>query len=76
MVHRKSPGLALLLSLILPGLGQFYAGDNGMGIMFLILILICWGLNSSVVGLVIGIPLGIIITIWAMISAYNKAKTT
>jgi TM2 domain-containing membrane protein YozV len=72
----KSPVLAAILSLILPGLGQFYVNDIGKGIMFIILDLIGWGLNSSVVGLVVGIPLLLVIGIWSIVAAYNAAKLT
>ncbi len=33
-VIARSPGLALLLSLVLPGLGQFYNGEVGKGVLF------------------------------------------
>ncbi len=33
----KSPGLALLLSLVLPGLGQFYNSEIGKGVLFIVL---------------------------------------
>lgn len=70
----KSPGLALFLSFLLAGLGQFYAGDIGKGIMFIILDFVAWGLNATIVGLIFGIPLYFIIWIWSMIAAYNACK--
>lgn len=34
-MQQKSTGVAVLLSLLIPGLGQFYAGAPGKGIMFI-----------------------------------------
>jgi TM2 domain-containing membrane protein YozV len=59
----KSPGIALLLSLLLPGVGQMYNGQVGKGIAFLIgyivtiFILLFW-----------------VVWIWSMVDAYQTAK--
>jgi len=66
--------LAALLSFPIPGLGQFYINDIGKGIMFLILAVVAWSLNFSIVGLVVGIPLLLVAWIWSMVAAYNGAK--
>ena len=70
----KSPVLALVLSALIPGVGQFYAGDIGKGIMFLILDSAAWGLTFTVIGAVIGVPALLIIWIWSMIAAYKACK--
>ncbi|MEN6547600.1 MAG: hypothetical protein ABFE07_16320 [Armatimonadia bacterium] len=57
------------MSFLLPGLGQFYAGEGGKGVMFLIFDLVIYGLAASVVGLVFAIPLYLIVVIWAMSAA-------
>lgn len=36
MKQKKNPGLAVLLSAFIPGLGQFYNGQIGKGLFFLI----------------------------------------
>jgi TM2 domain-containing membrane protein YozV len=59
----KSPGLALLLSFFVPGIGQMYNGQIGKGIVMLLLCVILWM-----------VLLGWIIWIWAMIDAYSSAK--
>ncbi len=74
-VEGKSGVLAAILSVIIPGLGQFYTGQVGKGIMFIILLLVAGGLVSSVVGAIIGIPMFIILPIWAAIDAYMATKT-
>jgi TM2 domain-containing membrane protein YozV len=38
-MQQKSTGVAVLLSLLIPGLGQFYAGAPGKGIMFITFLL-------------------------------------
>jgi TM2 domain-containing membrane protein YozV len=59
----KSPGIALVLSLLLPGVGQMYNGQVGKGIAFLIGYIVT-----------IFIFLFWIVWIWAMIDAYTTAK--
>jgi TM2 domain-containing membrane protein YozV len=59
----KSPGIALLLSLLLPGVGQMYNGQVGKGIAFLI------GYIATIF-----IFLFWIVWIWAMVDAYQTAK--
>jgi len=61
-VKRKEPGLALLLSLLIPGLGQIYNGDVGKGIAFMIAFFV-----------LIWIGVGIVFWIWAMIDAHQVA---
>ncbi|MGA9994552.1 MAG: hypothetical protein WBP93_04010 [Pyrinomonadaceae bacterium] len=61
-IKRKEPAVALLLSMLLPGIGQFYNGDVGKGIGFMIGFF-----------LLIGFGIGIIFWIWAMIDAYRSA---
>ena len=70
----KSSGLAAFLSLLLPGLGQFYTGDGGKGVMFLIFDVVAYALAASVVGLVFAIPLYLVIVIWSMCAASNACK--
>jgi TM2 domain-containing membrane protein YozV len=73
-VSGRSPVLALILSMLIPGVGSFYAGEIGKGIMFVILDLVAWFLVFSVVGALIGVPALVVIWIWAMVAAYNACK--
>lgn len=59
----KSPGVALLLSLLICGVGQMYNGQVGKGIMMLIGCIVTWF-----------IFLGWIVWIWSMVDAYQTAK--
>lgn len=70
----KSGGLAAFLSFLIPGLGQFYTGQIGKGIMFLILAFVAWGFNASIIGLIIGIPMCLVIYIWSMVDAYKACQ--
>lgn len=36
-LHRRDPGLAAVLSLLVPGIGQFYAGKFLWGIVWLLI---------------------------------------
>lgn len=70
----KNGCLAVFLSFLIPGLGQFYVGQIGKGIMFIILGLVAWGLNVTIVGLIIGIPMCFIVYIWSMVDAYKACQ--
>lgn len=61
-VKRKEPAIALLLSLLIPGLGQIYNGDVGKGVAFMIGFLV-----------LVWVGIGIVFWIWAMIDAYQVA---
>jgi TM2 domain-containing membrane protein YozV len=59
----KSPGIALLLSLLICGVGQMYNGQVGKGILMLIGCILAWF-----------ILLGWAVWIWSMVDAYQTAK--
>ena len=59
----KSPGIALLLSLLICGVGQMYNGQVGKGILMLLGCIMLWL-----------ILLGWVIWIWSMVDAYQTAK--
>jgi TM2 domain-containing membrane protein YozV len=59
----KSPGVALLLSLLLCGAGQMFCGRVGRGLLMLFGSLLLWV-----------VMLGWIIWIWSVIDAYSIAK--
>ncbi|MCX6812018.1 MAG: hypothetical protein NTW79_00110 [Candidatus Berkelbacteria bacterium] len=69
--QRKEPFVGTLLSFLIAGLGQFYAGDIGLGIVFIILGIFFAILDSTIIGLIIGIPGYLTIWLWSMIAAYN-----
>ena len=66
MADMKNPGLAAVLSALIPGIGQFYNGDFLRGIFWLIVTPGLW-LGSG--GL-----LGWICHVIAAYTAYNRAK--
>lgn len=59
----KSPGIALLLSLLICGVGQMYNGQAGKGILMLVGCILAWLFL-----------LGWIVWIWSMVDAYSTAK--
>ena len=67
MAETKNPGLAAVLSAIIPGIGQFYNGDFLRGIFWLIVTPGLW-LGS-------GGFLGWICHVIAAYTAYGRAKT-
>jgi TM2 domain-containing membrane protein YozV len=66
----KSPFLALLLSFVIPGVGQFYNGDIKRG-----MIMFCVSLffSLSLLMPLIGIPVVLALHIWSMANAYSVA---
>ncbi len=67
---RKSPLLAALLSLIIPGLGQVYAGDLLRGFALLAGL----GISLCLMALIIGFLTFPAIWIFAVIDAYKMVK--
>ena len=70
MMNQKSEALALILSLIIPGVGEMYAGKVGKGVIILLLAI----LSAALIMLLIGFILYPIVWIYSMIDSYNLAK--
>lgn len=86
-MRRKRPLLALILSMLIPGLGQVYNGQIIKGAILAVFYLIIW---SSIVwayfaasaitfglGLIICLPIFLVplaVVIYAMFDAYRTAK--
>lgn len=69
-VARKEPGLMLLASFFIPGLGTILNGETGKGVG----ILIAYFISYLLIFVIIGIPMVIGFWVWGMIDAYNGAK--
>ena len=69
-VAPKNPGLALVASFFIPGLGTLMNGETGKGIG----ILVGYFVSFLLAFVVIGIPLMIGLWIWGMVDAYSGAK--
>ncbi len=66
----KNPGIALLISFFIPGVGSMYAGKTNTGVIILIGYIISWVLTIVLIGFA-----GIIgFWIWGMIDAYQAAQ--
>jgi TM2 domain-containing membrane protein YozV len=70
MVAPKSPGVALIASFFIPGLGSMINGDVGKGLFILIGYIISWLLVIVIIG-VFGL-FGF--WIYGMVDAYNGAR--
>jgi TM2 domain-containing membrane protein YozV len=69
MVAPKSPGVAVLASFFIPGLGSMISGRGGIGALILCLYVVSWILTIVLVGFV-----GVIgCWIWGMIQGYVDA---
>jgi TM2 domain-containing membrane protein YozV len=66
----KNPAVALVLSLFIPGAGQFYNGDNKRGALMLGGALI----SLMLAAVTIGVFTGVAIWIWSVVNAYNVAS--
>ena len=65
----KSPALAVLLSFLLPGLGQIYNDEAQKGVYFIIAVVV----SSLAIIIVIGLLTTPVIWIWSMVDAYKVA---
>ncbi|HEX5120581.1 MAG TPA: hypothetical protein VFW65_35830 [Pseudonocardiaceae bacterium] len=69
MVAPKSPGVAVLASFFIPGLGSMISGRGGIGALILCLYVVSWILTIVLVGFI-----GVIgFWIWGMIQGYADA---
>jgi TM2 domain-containing membrane protein YozV len=69
-VAPKNPGLALLASFFIPGLGSMLNGNVLMGIIVFVCDVIAWISLTILIGFVL-VP---VVWIWGMIHAYHGAK--
>jgi TM2 domain-containing membrane protein YozV len=67
---KKSVGIAVLLSFVIPGAGQMYLGKIGKGILLFVLA----GISAILCFLFIGFLLLPIIWIYSIYDAYKSAK--
>ncbi len=73
---RRDPGLSLLLSFFIPGVGSMTNGDVGAGVAFLaayisgLVLVVCLG--WLLVGF-IGLPISLAAWVWSMFHAYQGA---
>jgi TM2 domain-containing membrane protein YozV len=61
----RNPAVALVLSLFIPGAGQFYNGDSKRGALMLVGALV----SLMLVAFMIGVFSGAAIWIWSMVNA-------
>jgi TM2 domain-containing membrane protein YozV len=69
-MRHKSPGTAILLSLFLPGAGQFYVGQTGRGVAFFCAAVVAYILIIALIGLIL-VPM---VVIWAAVDANKLAN--
>ncbi|MGL4745121.1 MAG: hypothetical protein ACRCXL_12120 [Dermatophilaceae bacterium] len=70
VVAPKNPGLSLLGSFFLPGLGQFINGHGGKGV----LMLAGWIFSFLLMFVLIGFVTAPVVWIWSMVDAYTSAQ--
>jgi TM2 domain-containing membrane protein YozV len=67
----KNPGIALLISFFLPGVGSLYAGKVTTGVIIIACYVVSWILTIVIIGF-----LGVFgFWVWGMIDAYQAAQT-
>ena len=69
-IQIKSPVFSLFLSALIPGLGQIYNGNTGIGILYIVLALI----SIPLFFIVIGYFTYVIVWLIAVITAYTGAQ--
>lgn len=68
----KSMVATIVLSIFFPGAGHIYLGDTGTGLTILILYIVGYLINFTIVGMIIGIPLIIAMWLWGLIGAIKR----
>ena len=63
--------LAIIFNIFCPGMGTMMVGKTGRGITQLLLFLVAGILNFTIVGMVIGIPIGLGVWIWGLVSVVS-----
>lgn len=68
MFNKKSEGLALILSLLIPGLGHIYVGQTNRGVMILIGFIVC-----AILGAFLFVPWigNLVLWIYGMYDSYK-----
>lgn len=66
----------ILNIIILPGLGTIIAGRTKTGVIQLVLYIVAILLDLTIIGLIIGIPLGIAMWIWALVTGIQILQQT
>jgi len=69
----KNPGIAAVLSFFWPGVGQIYNGQMTKGLILVGINAICWLLNITLILSIIGIPIQVVLGLYAIFDAYNTA---
>ena len=64
-IQKKEPAIAAVFSFFIAGTGQMYCGEVGRGVGFLV---------GAIIGYIIFVVPGIIISIWAVVDAYQLAN--
>jgi TM2 domain-containing membrane protein YozV len=67
---KKEPLFSLVLSFLLPGLGQIYNGQTNRGLIFIICTIASWLLTAACIGIFIFLG----IWVYAMYDAYTVAQ--
>lgn len=67
---KKNPIVAAILSLIFPGIGQLYIGQNNKGGLFIVLAAV----SIVLMLLLIGFILYVLFWLWAIFDAYSSAQ--
>ncbi len=71
MINKKSEGLALILSFLIPGLGQIYVGKSSAGALMIVAAVIL-GMTTAL--LILPGIIYIALWIYGMYNAYVEAK--
>lgn len=69
-IYKKSPGLAVVLSFFIIGLGQVYIGLIKKGIILFVLAVV----SGTLMMILVGFVLWLLIWAYAIYDAYNSAK--
>jgi TM2 domain-containing membrane protein YozV len=74
LVAAKSPGLAAFLSFLWLGVGNLYAGQTALGVVFLLVNIPLIILGWTVIGMLVAFPVWLVVVIVSMVTASQAAS--
>jgi len=76
-VHNSQRGLAivgLIVNIFIPGVGSLIGGRTKEGVIQLVMSIVAFVLDITIIGLVLGIPLGLAAWIWGIVTGVQMVR--
>ena len=75
-VSKGTAVAALILNIILPGVGTLIAGKTNIGVLQLVLFLVGLFMTLTILGAILGVPLMLVMWVWAVVTGVKLISET